>query len=183
MSHISIFRIQIREKMERFRSPAQEAPSGLNPSTYRLMSRYLQQSETLIKKGGNINHRSKVVKKVGQVKNPPLPLKSNQLATGIPKMSEAKDGGAVVGLTSVVIDRTSEGERCSSCRTFVKMTRKSNTRGGVHRKNAPGVHFFDATADSSIPALRYAARWSVLPSIARTRVEEEEQGNLILSRR
>eukprot|EP00752_Nemacystus_decipiens_P008193 g7329.t1 len=53
----------IREKMERFRSPAQEAPSGLNPSTYRLMSRYLQQSETLIKKGGNINHRSKVVKK------------------------------------------------------------------------------------------------------------------------
>lgn len=55
---------QIREKMERFRSPAQEAPSGLNPSTYRLMSRYLQQSETLIKKGGNINHRSKVIKKV-----------------------------------------------------------------------------------------------------------------------
>ena len=53
---------QIREKMERFRSPAQSAPSGLNPSTYRLMSRYLQQSDTLIKKGGNINHRSKVIK-------------------------------------------------------------------------------------------------------------------------
>ncbi|CAN0400617.1 unnamed protein product, partial [Hapterophycus canaliculatus] len=34
----------IRDKMEKFRSPEQEAPSGLNPSTYRLMSRYLQQS-------------------------------------------------------------------------------------------------------------------------------------------
>ncbi|CAN0207401.1 unnamed protein product [Pylaiella littoralis] len=55
----------IREKMQKFRSPAQEAPSGLNPSTYRLMSRYLQQSETLIKKGGNINQRSKVVKNKG----------------------------------------------------------------------------------------------------------------------
>lgn len=58
------FCVQIREKMQKFRSEEQEAPSGLNPSTYRLMSRYLQQSDSLIKKGGNINHRSKVIKKV-----------------------------------------------------------------------------------------------------------------------
>lgn len=47
--------------MQMFRTNGQEATAttGFNPSTQRLMSRYLQQSDTFVQRVGNVNHQSK----------------------------------------------------------------------------------------------------------------------------
>lgn len=47
--------------MQAFRTHGQDAKAttGLNPSTQRLMSRYLQQSDSFVRRVGNVNHRSK----------------------------------------------------------------------------------------------------------------------------
>ncbi|CAM9324653.1 unnamed protein product [Chrysoparadoxa australica] len=49
----------IRDKMQKFRTGEEAHPEGLNPSTKRLLSRYLEQSDSLVKVKGTVNHTSR----------------------------------------------------------------------------------------------------------------------------